>query len=129
MRTIKQSYVINAPLEHVWNAFVDPKIIKQWSGGPAKMSEEEGKVFQLWGGDIHGTNLTVNKPNKLVQEWYSADAPGHKTKVTFTFSQKAEKTHVELFHELVKEENYDDLAAGWKDYYMEPLKKLVEDQI
>jgi uncharacterized protein YndB with AHSA1/START domain len=36
MKDLKQNYSINAPLDLVWRAFVDPKVIEQWGGGPAQ---------------------------------------------------------------------------------------------
>ncbi len=52
MKVIKQTYIIKAPLEKVWNALTDPKIIEKWGAGPAIMDSKEGTEFSLWGGDI-----------------------------------------------------------------------------
>ncbi len=67
MKTIKQTYRIKASIQKVWRAFVDPKLIEQWGGGSAKMNDEVGFKFTLWGGDIHGTNTEVIK---LYQPYY-----------------------------------------------------------
>lgn len=125
MKTIKQIYQIKASVEDVWKAFVDPKKIDEWGGGPAKMDEKVGTKFSLWDGDIHGTNLTVIKEKKLVQEWYSSDVEG-KTLVTFILSEEKNGTKVELIQEDVPDEKEKDLSDGWKDYYMGPLKEFVE---
>jgi len=73
MKTIKQKYSIKAPVEKVWQSLVDPKIIKQWGGGPAKMDDKVGTNFKLWGGDIYGKNLKVIKNKLLIQNWISGD--------------------------------------------------------
>ena len=57
MKTIKQAYNINAPVDKVWKALVDPKVIDAWGGGPAKMAAKADTSFSLWDGDIHGNNL------------------------------------------------------------------------
>lgn len=59
MKTIKQTYQINAPSSRVWQALIDPKIIDKWGGGPAHMNDKVGTEFTLWGGDIYGKNLRL----------------------------------------------------------------------
>jgi len=122
---IKQEYLINAPIEEVWEAFTEPKIIDMWGGGPAKMKAEENYEFSLWGGDIHGKNIKVAKGKTLKQEWYSGK--WQKPSIaTFNLSEKGEKTKVELIHNDVPENETKDISDGWKDYYMGPLKRLLE---
>jgi uncharacterized protein YndB with AHSA1/START domain len=125
MKTIRQIYHINATIEKVWQALINPKDIDKWGGGPAKMDDKVGTKFKLWGGDVHGTNLEVVAHKKLVQEWYSSDVEG-KTRVTFALTEKQGKTTVELTQDGVPEAKHQDLADGWKDYYMNPLKEFVE---
>lgn len=48
-----------APLEKVWQALVDPKVIDMWGAGKAKMSDKESDTFTLWDGEVHGKNLEV----------------------------------------------------------------------
>ncbi len=67
MKVIKQTYHVKSPVQDVWQALIDPKVIDDWGGGPSKMSEMVGFEFELWGGDIHGKNIEVipnkNKPD------------------------------------------------------------------
>ena len=125
MKTIKQTYHIQAHAAKVWQALVDPKEINEWGGGPAEMDDNVGTEFSLWGGDIHGTNTEVVAKKKLVQEWFGGkwDQPSH---LTFVLTPKGNKTDVELIHKNVPDQEADDIAQGWKDYYMNPLKELVE---
>jgi len=124
-KMIKQEYLINAPIEEVWEALTEPKIIDMWGGGPAKMKAEENYEFSLWGGDIHGKNIKVAKGKTLKQEWYSGK--WQKPSIaTFNLSEKGEKTKVELIHNDVPENETKDISDGWKDYYMGPLKRLLE---
>jgi activator of HSP90 ATPase len=37
------------------------------------MSEEPGSEFSLWEGDIEGRNISFEKKQKIVQEWYFGD--------------------------------------------------------
>lgn len=125
MKVIQQSYSVNAPIEKVWAALTDAKIIERWGGGPAVMNALEGTDFKLWGGDIHGTNTKVVKNKELVQDWYGGewDLP---SKVTFKLSSKTDLTKVDLLHEDVPDKEAGDIADGWKRYYLGPLKELLE---
>lgn len=126
MEAIKQSYHIKASVADVWQALVNPKIIEKWGGGPAKMNEKVGFKFSLWGGDIHGTNKEVVTEKKLVQEWYGGgwSAP---SLLTFTLHGDTTETTVDLLQEDVPDAEHKNISDGWKDYYMGPLKKLLEE--
>lgn len=125
MRTIQQKYVINAPLDKVWQALVDPNIIEDWGGGPAKMGDEENFRFELWDGDIYGKNISVIPQKQLVQEWMAKEWE-QPSKVTFTLSNNSNKTTVELLHEDIPDVEAPEIEDGWKSSYMGPLKEYVE---
>ncbi len=126
MKTIEQEYKIKAPVAAVWRALVDPVVINEWGGGPAVMTQYLDK-FSLWGGDIHGKNIEVVDYKLLVQDWYSEnwDKP---SKVTFILTPDGENTVLKLLHEFYPEEQHKDLSDGWKNYYLGPLKKLLDHQ-
>ncbi|MCL5435124.1 MAG: SRPBCC domain-containing protein [Patescibacteria group bacterium] len=125
MKTIIQDYRINASIEKVWEALVNPRNINNWGGGPAKMDDKEGTKFSLWGGDIHGTNIEVERFKKLVQEWYGGkwEEPSI---VTFKLQKLGNSTKLSLLHENVPDNEYDDIDKGWKEYYLGPLKEYAE---
>ncbi len=101
-------------------------MINDWGGGEAKMSGKEGADFSLWGGDIHGKNLKVVKGKKLVQDWMSGKWEEY-SKVTFNLLKENGKTRLELIHENIPDKEADEIATGWKRYYLGPLKKLLEN--
>ena len=123
---IEQKYNIKAPVDKVWQAFVDPKIIDQWGGGPAEMDGEEGTRFSLWGGDIYGTNTKVIKHKLLEQNWFGGkwDKP---SKASFHFTAKGDRTELKLVHKNIPETAVRDIEQGWKDYYLGPIKELLEE--
>jgi uncharacterized protein YndB with AHSA1/START domain len=124
-RTIKQKYLIKAPIEKVWEALTEAKEIEKWGGGPAHMRAEENYAFSLWGGDIHGKNVKVVKNKILKQEWYSGEWKKPSI-ATFDLSEKGGKTKIILTHTDVPEDEIKDVSDGWKDYYIGPLQKLLE---
>lgn len=126
MKTIKQEYKINAPIEKVWQALTDSKEIEKWSGAKATMKPQERMKFKLWDGEIYGTNIKIVPLKTLVQNWYSRDWEKPSI-LTFNLEKKDNKTIVKLTHEQVPENELNDIENGWKDYYMNPLKELVEE--
>ena len=128
MKTIKQSYLINASVIDVWQALVDPHIIDQWGGGPAKMSDQVGADFELWGGDVYGKNREVVPQRKLVQEWFSGDWDEPSILTIHLHKKKADVTIIDLIQERLPSREAASVEQGWKDYYMNPLKKLLEEK-
>ncbi len=125
MKNIHQTYTIGANTEAVWQALTNPKTIEQWGGGPAKMEPTVGTEFSLWGGEIYGKNITVEAPYTLIQEWYGGtwDKPSI---VTFSLTAKSGKTVLDLHQTVVPQDEVDDIADGWKQYYFDPIKALLE---
>lgn len=125
MDTITKTYTIHAPVEEVWNALTDPHEINEWGAGPAVMSEKEGDIFSLWGGEIHGKNVEVAQNEYLKQDWYGGDWK-EPSVVTFTFTDEDENTKVEVTHERFPVEEYHTLDEGWDDNYFTPLSEHLE---
>ena len=125
MKTIKQTYIIKAPVEKVWQALVDPKLIEAWSGSSAKIDSNAGTKFELWGGDVHGTNREVVLNKKLVQDWFGGNW-NQPSKATFILKSEDNGTRIDLTHEDVPDDEADDIDDGWKRYYLGEIKKYLE---
>jgi uncharacterized protein YndB with AHSA1/START domain len=125
MKQITQSYSIKAPVAKVWQALTDASLAEQWGAGPAKVDPTEGGVFSYWDGDIHGT-FTKLVPEKIIeQDWYGHDNPRWKYRVIFTFEAHGDSTVVQLVYAGdILDEKKD--IADWRDYYFDPIKKLLE---
>jgi len=125
MKVVKKRYTILAKPKEVWDALVNPKTIEKWGGGPAVMSPEVDFDFSLWGGDVYGKNLEVEKERKLVQEWYGGEWDRPST-VTFSLNADDHCTEIILEQTDVPENEIDDVDAGWDDYYLGSIKRLLE---
>lgn len=127
MKNIKKNYIINASIEKVWDALINPSTIEKWGGGPVKMDDHVGTKFSLWGGEIWGKNLEVKKENKLVQEWWSKGELSEKpSTVTFSLIKKGEKTELKFIQTEVPEQYEKQLDHGWDDFYLGAMKELLE---
>jgi activator of HSP90 ATPase len=129
MKTIEQVYFIDVPRAKVWSGLVDPVKINAWVGGPdVEMSDHEGAEFRLWGGDIHGTNTKVIPNTLLTQSWYS-EGFERASEVTFALDDDNGQTRLKLVHRRVPDDREDDIAMGWGEYYLGPLKEMCEKSI
>jgi len=125
MKTIKQTYRIEAPIEGVWEALVNPSEIDAWGGGSAVMDDKVGTEFSLWNGDIHGKNIEVKQYELLKQEWVSGDWP-EPSIVTFLLTPNGNGTKVDLVHENIPDKETKEIEEGWKKYYLGEVKNLLE---
>lgn len=122
---IQQTYKIKATASDVWEALVDPSIIQQWSGDIAIMSDVVGDDFELWSGQIWGTNTAVEVNTLLEQDWYGGDWD-KPSKVTIGLSEKDGVTTVTLTHIDIPPAEENSLANGWRNFYFSPTKELLE---
>ena len=125
MKTIKKDYTINASVEKVWEALVNPKVINEWGGGPAVMDDKENSKFTLWGGEIHGSNIRVIRNKQLKQEWFGGKWDKMSI-VTFKLVTKGRQTLLQLIHIDVPDREHKGIDEGWDSYYLGPLKELLE---
>lgn len=127
--TIKKVYKIRSSVEDVWKALVDQSVIDKWGGGPSKMAESVGADFELWNGDIYGKNIKVEHETQLVQEWFGGDW-ANPSIVTFSLKKEDPYVIIKLVQTDVPFEDIEDIDAGWDDFYLGPMKKMLEnDQV
>src|SRR5579871_3806348 len=112
MSKIIKEYAISATPEAVWNALTDAKVIEEWSGSPAVMTEKKGTAFSLWDGYCTGKNLEVERYRRLVQDWQEADWP-EPSRVTFLLQPQDGGTHIHLEQSGVPEDRLSDIGEGW----------------
>ena len=110
---------ITADPEEVFAALTNPFQIELWSGYPADMKAEEGYVFSLCEGDITGVNLEV-VPGKLFGEQEKQSI------VRITLKKEGDRTLVGLTHTHIPEDVYEEITGGWKEYYLEAIKGMLE---
>ena len=123
MKTFKKSFRINTEPSDVYSAITNPVTIELWSGYPAKMSTEPGSEFSLWDGDITGMNLEFVQDRKIVQEWYFGDQK-EKSIVTITISPDGDHSLVSVEHTNIPDDEYDDFAEGWQEFYFGAIMSL-----
>ena len=137
--TVKVNRTINAPIEKVFDAWLDPqtlsKFILPMPGMPDPETETDAReggrftiIMQVGDDKIPHTGkyLEINRPDKLAFTWVSPFSTDDST-VTISFSEVADnKTHVELTHvRFVDEETRSNHEGGWGNI-LESLNAVFE---
>ena len=138
--TLNVSKTINAPIEKVFDAWLDPKMLAQFilpmPGMPQPKVENQPKqggsftiVMRVADNDIpHGGEyLEVVRPSKLVFSWVSPFSIDGST-VTINFSRASDdKTNVELTHiRFIDEEARSNHEGGWANI-LEALNETMSE--
>ncbi len=126
-KTIKQTATFKASPHEVYEALMDPAKHAKFTGGKARISREVGGKFSTFDGYAEGVNLELVPDKKIVQTWRANDWPeGHYSKATFGIKAAGSGTKITFTQTGVPEEQYDDIAQGWKDFYWAPMKRMLE---
>jgi activator of HSP90 ATPase len=122
---IKQNILIEADLEDVYDAYVDPKKHAEFTGSPATGTPRVGGKFTAWDGYISGKFLALERGKRVVHEWETTEWPAGcpPSLVELTFKKKGKQTELTMVHSRVPSEQAKEYAHGWTDYYWEPLKE------
>ena len=129
--TIRQTVHFKARPHDVYDALMDSKKHAQFTGAKARISKEIGGLFEAYDGWIKGRNVELIPDKKIVQAWWADDdkwPEGHESHVTFLFDAFSGGTKLTLIHTDVPDDWKEDLSQGWKEYYWEPMKEMLEDE-
>jgi len=130
----------DAPVEKVWKAITDIKLMQQWYMDKLEdFKAEEGfstsfTVHNEGKDYVHLWKVTeVVPPKKIAYEWRYAGYPGNSL-VTFELTAEGKGTTLTLTHsgletfnpEVYPELGKDRFSAGWNELLSVLLKKFVE---
>ncbi len=123
--TIKQTVLIDASPDQVYEAYVDPRKHAAFTGQSATGTPKVGGRFTAGDAYITGKFLELEKGRKVLQEWTTTEWPeGYPPSLLeLTLKAKGKKTELTMIHSKVPEAQVDYYAEGWKEYYWGPLKK------
>jgi uncharacterized protein YndB with AHSA1/START domain len=136
--SIHQEAVFKASRKRVYEALTDAKQfdkVIQLSGvmqsmhlpdKPAEISREVGGAFTLFGGYITGRHVELVPNQRIVQAWRTGGwDPGVYSIVKFELFEQGSGTKIAFDQAGFPKGAAEDLAAGWKAHYWEPLEKLL----
>ena len=143
---VQNSILINAPLDKVWDALVNPEQTKKYMFGCETVSDWKIGSPLLWKGTYEGKEMVFVKgiildiqPNKLLK--YTVidpnssmpDIPENYLNVTYTLSEKEGQVNLTVVQDGFEgaaegEKRYKDVennGEGWNPLLVE-IKKVVE---
>jgi activator of HSP90 ATPase len=136
--SIHQEALIKAGRKRVYEALIDTKQFDQViqlsgvmksmppGGKPTEISREAGGAFTLFGGYITGRHVELLMNQRIVQAWRTGGwDPGVYSIVKFEFVEQGSGTKIVFDQAGFPKGAAEDLAAGWKAHYWEPLEKLL----
>jgi activator of HSP90 ATPase len=126
MKEFKKYFKIQASVQDVYNALVNPNMIELWTGDDVVMDDQVGTEFSLYEGNISGKNLEIEPEKKIVQQWYFGDQE-EASIVTIILHKDKNNTSVEVRQTNIPDEAYENIAEGWSYAYFEPIMELLEE--
>lgn len=134
---IKLSIVIDAPLEAVWQALLDPETLNRWIASAAEVDPRPGGRYAFgWQYDLDGrqviggptTILDMVPLERLVLDWpdWRGDPAVPKQTITWTLAPEAGRTRVTLVHGgFSRPADVSDYPFGW-GWFLGRLREAVE---
>ena len=123
--TIRQTALIDASPEDVYEAYVNPKKHAAFTGQSATGAAKVGGRFTAWDGYTAGRYLKLERGKTILHEWTTTEWPrGYPPSlVQLTLKARGKKTGLTMVHSKVPADQGEEYAEGWKEYYWEPLKR------
>jgi uncharacterized protein YndB with AHSA1/START domain len=140
MEPIEKDVVLEADADRVWRALTNKDELSNWMMMPTNFNPKVGAKFYFqanpneeWTSKVTGKVKELDKNEKLSFTWNS-DQLSKETLVTFTLSEKENKTKLKLIHSGWEETEDDEnnmrnlYNEGWGQRLFENLKELVSQK-
>ena len=124
---IRQSVVLPASAEKLFEMYLNPSTHRAITGAPADINDKRGFEFKAFDGALTGTILEVIKPRLIIQSWRSvnfmADDPD--STLILCFTSEGDEGRIDLIHLDVPDQDYDGVDQGWEKYYWTPWRTYL----
>ena len=125
MNNYKKYYIIPATPEEVYKAITTEITIRLWTGDIVSIDPKVGGEFSMWDGAITGKFIELEPYKKIVQQWYFGEE--EQSIVTIKLHEHKKGTSLELNHQNIPSEAYDDIVEGWNETYMASLIDFYQE--
>lgn len=127
--TIFKTVVLPASAGELYTMYMDPAVHGEFTGAPAKISEDPGSAFEAFGGLLKGRTLQVVKSRLIIQSWRSVnfanDDPDSTLIIMFT-PEEAAAGRIDLIHIDVPESDFQGVSGGWESRYFAPWLEYLQ---
>jgi uncharacterized protein YndB with AHSA1/START domain len=120
--SIEVSGVVPAAPERVYEAWLDADQHGAMTGAGATV---DGDSFTAWDDYISGTTLAREPGRHIVQSWRTTEFPDASpdSRLEVLLEPAARGTRVTFRHSAIPDGQGSSYEQGWKEFYLEPMKK------
>lgn len=122
--TLKESYEFQTSADQLYTTFTDGQRVAAFTRAPPQVFEpKEGGAFKLFGGNVEGTFVTLEKDKRIVQKWRLSNWPaGHFSTMNLVFDQGTSETNIRLEWEGVPIGQEEVSKKNFEEYYIKSIK-------
>jgi glutathione S-transferase len=132
MSDIIKTLDVDAPIEKVWAALTDVRVLRVWMGDDTlKVDLKVGGRYAMFGGETTGTFTEIDAPHVLEYTWrqhtWQPDWADSLVRWQLTAAgSMATKLH--LRHSIFpNNEERDSHDKGWDVYFLDPMLEYLDD--
>jgi uncharacterized protein YndB with AHSA1/START domain len=122
-KTIKHEVTINAEPQAVYEALMDTRRHKKFTGADAKVSKRVGGEVSAYDGYIKAINVELVPGKRIVQAWRLKEfGKGIWSIATFDLKKaRGKKTTLNFKQYGVPDEHFSPMNKGWREEYWNKL--------
>ena len=122
------SDILPASPPAIYRAWLNSQTHTKMTGSPAQASPEVSAEFSAWDGYIHGRNLELDPPRRILQAWRTIEfAENDPDSLLEVLLQPVEGgTQVVLRHSNLPAHG-DQYREGWVENYFTPMKAYFSE--
>ncbi|HVE80990.1 MAG TPA: SRPBCC family protein [Candidatus Dormibacteraeota bacterium] len=129
MKTIKQSVIFDCPAHAVYAAFMSEKKHAEFTHAPASIEPKVGGKYTAYEDGLVGEFIKL-VPDELIGMKWRCVMDGwpedHYSTITIELNQTSDGTELELTQTDVPDACEESIAAGWHEFYWEPMQELLD---
>ncbi|WWC89442.1 uncharacterized protein L201_004366 [Kwoniella dendrophila CBS 6074] len=125
--TVEAKADLQASADDLWGLLTDENKVPMWSRSAAKINLTPDAPYELFGGNVRGKIISVDKPKKLVQTWQvrSPSWPSeHYGTMTLTLDQGSSSTSATFTLDGVPAGNEAEVEKALDAFYIRGLKQM-----
>jgi activator of HSP90 ATPase len=131
MKTITQSVVFDCPAHAFYRAFMNEAEHEKFTQAAAHIEPKVGGAYTAYDEGLVGEFIRLVPDELIALKWrcvMDGWPEDHYSTVTIELHQSSDGVEVELIQTGVPEACYESIAAGWHEFYWEPLQELLDKQ-
>lgn len=123
--SILLSIKLPASAETVYNAWIDGRQHRDFTGGNAIIESKNGGHFSAWDGYITGILLKLEPCHRIIQSWRTTEfhplEPSSTLELLFEADSESDGMIMTLKHTDLPDGTKVKYEQGWREYYFEPM--------